>query len=86
MCVLGPCFMEFFLVSSLEEERAGCFTFFCCGCLCSTSLSHGANGLSAVCDCSMSFGMPSKLLKEADLSRYLQSCLCSMSLPHGTMG
>ena len=39
-----------------------------------------------VCDCSISFGMSSKLLKEAGLSRELQGCLCSMSLSHGAMG
>ena len=40
------------------EERAGCFTSFVflvsLDCCCSVALSHGAAGLSAVCDCGIS--------------------------------
>ena len=50
------------------------------------SLPYGAMGWSAVCVCSISFGMPSKLLKEADLSKQLKGCLCSMSLLYGAIG
>ena len=41
-----------------EEERAGCFVFIVlrmpCYCKCSVTLSHGAVGWSAVCDCDIS--------------------------------
>ena len=41
-----------------KRERAGCFTFIVfsmsCYCECPVTLSHGAVGWSAVCDCGIS--------------------------------
>ena len=43
---------EFETVLKFYNIGPGCFT---CGCLCFVSLSHGAMGWSAVCDCGNSW-------------------------------
>ena len=60
MCVLfvvvGLFVLPFLFDSNLsEEEIAGCFPLIVSGCLWSVSLPHGAIGLSAVCNCDISW-------------------------------
>ena len=55
-CCALLCVHSIFAIRLMREERAGCFAlfFFLVSRDCCVTLSHGARGLSAVCNCGIS--------------------------------